>query len=99
MQRNDSAGFKDATQSDNTIIGSLMCGGASGGPWIVNFGVPSKLTGTVLGAAAGSNVVVGVTSWGYTNNVPKESGASPFLSTNVPVLVDSACTLAPGACS
>ena len=99
MQRNDSAGFKDSTSSDNTVIGSLMCGGSSGGPWLVNFGLRPKLTGAGAGMVPDPNIVVGVTSWGYVNGLPKEQGASPFLSTNIPLLVESACALAPAACS
>ena len=36
MARNDSHGFKSASNANNTLIGSLMCGGSSGGPWITN---------------------------------------------------------------
>ncbi len=31
--------------------------------------------------------MVGVTSWGYVSTLPKEQGASPFLSTNIVPLV------------
>ncbi|MBA3564998.1 MAG: trypsin-like serine protease, partial [Gammaproteobacteria bacterium] len=50
MERNDSYGFVDASNSNNTIIGSLMCGGSSGGPWLVNFGRRPALTGTSSGS-------------------------------------------------
>ena len=36
MERNDSQGFVAPSLSNNTIIGSLMTGGSSGGPWLVN---------------------------------------------------------------
>jgi V8-like Glu-specific endopeptidase len=39
MERNDAQGAIDLTYSNNTIAGSLMCGGSSGGPWLINFGV------------------------------------------------------------
>lgn len=99
MERNDSHGFKSAAHTNNTIIGSLMCGGSSGGPWLVNFGVRPGLTGTTSGTAPGPNRVVGVTSWGYVNNAVKQQGASPFLSTNIVPLVNAACTAVPAACS
>jgi len=91
MQRNDSQGFKSVSNSNNTVIGSLMCGGSSGGPWVVNFGIRPSLTGTANGTAPNPNIVVGVTSWGFINNAVKEQGASPFLSTNITVLVNAAC--------
>jgi len=99
MERNDSFGVVSGPNSNNTVIGSLMCGGSSGGPWLANFGVRPTLTGTSDGSAATSNVVVGVTSWGYTSNAPKEQGASPFTSNNIVVLVDAACAAVPAACS
>ncbi len=99
MEKNDSYGYKSASNSNNTVIGTLMCGGSSGGPWLVNFGYRPTLTGTVAGTASAPNTVVGVTSWGYTSTSPKESGASPFLSTNIVPLVNTACSIAAGACS
>ena len=100
MERNDSYGYVSATQVNNTLIGSLMCGGSSGGPWLVNFGVAPALSGTTPGAAANSNVVVGVSSWGYTTNtLPKEMGSSPFTSGNIVTLVNAVCAAAPAACN
>jgi V8-like Glu-specific endopeptidase len=92
MERNDSQGFKSAANANNTLIGSLMCGGSSGGPWILNFGKRPTLTGTTSGSSAQENTVIGVTSWGSISNGPKEQGAAPFLSTNIQSLVSSACT-------
>src|SRR5215813_1014156 len=99
MERNDSQGFVSTSLSQNTIIGSLMTGGSSGGPWLVNLGNPPSLSGISFGSAASHNVVVGVTSWGYTNTAIKQQGASPFTSTNIVSLVNTACTAAPAACS
>lgn len=99
MERNDSHGFVSAPNSNNTIIGSLMCGGSSGGPWIVNHGIRPALTGQVNGTAPNSNVVVGVTSWGYTSNLIKQQGASPFTSGNIVPIVNAACGAVPAACS
>jgi V8-like Glu-specific endopeptidase len=99
MERNDSSGVVSAANSNNTVIGSLMCGGSSGGPWLSNFGIRPTIPGTTNGTAPDPNIVVGVTSWGYTSNAPKEQGASPFTSGNIVVLVNTACGAVPGACS
>lgn len=101
MQRTDSDGFVDALKAGNTIWGSRQTGGSSGGPELVNLGNLSvALTGGVTkGSGAGVNMVVGVTSWGYTNQAVKEMGASPFTSTNITVLVNNACTATPAACA
>ena len=99
MQRNDSQGFQSVSNANNTIIGSLMCGGVSGGPWLVNFGLRPVLTSTTAGTAPNPNIVVGVTSWGFTSTSPKEQGASPFTSDNIVPLVNAACTAVPAACS
>jgi V8-like Glu-specific endopeptidase len=99
MERNDSHGYTSASNANNTLIGSLMCGGSSGGPWLVNFGIRPSLTGTTAGTAPDANIVVGVTSWGSTNPSPKEQGASPFLSSNIVPLVNIACTAVQAACS
>ncbi|MDD1631898.1 MAG: trypsin-like serine protease [Methylococcaceae bacterium] len=98
MERNDSQGFKSASNSNNTVIGSLMCGGSSGGPWLVNFGRRPALTGTSAGTASIPNIVVGVASWGYVSNAPKEMGASPFLTGNIATLVNAQCASTPGNC-
>jgi hypothetical protein len=87
MQRNDSLGKYIATAGANgkllrnTQLGSAMTGGSSGGPWIVNFGtVPAVTGGASLGNPASTqrNVIVGVTSWGYTTVGINVQGASWF---------------------
>lgn len=98
MERNDSRGFTSSSNSNNTIIGSLMCAGSSGGPWLVNFGLPPVLTGTSFGSAAGYQTVVGVTSWGANNVSVKEQGAAPFTSGNIENLVNIVCGMTPGNC-
>jgi len=98
MERNDSSGYVNETFSNNTVIGSNMNGGSSGGPWLVNFGIKPNLTGETDGQAPNPNIVVGVTSWGYVSPDPKEQGASPFTSNNVDTLVGVACSYAPAAC-
>lgn len=97
MERNDSMGYVESSLSNNTIIGSLMTEGASGGPWVVNLGIPPSLSGTSFVQAAAHNVVVGVTSWGLVEDDTKH-GASPFTSGNVLALLNEACGATPTAC-
>lgn len=98
QQRTDSQGYVSTSMSNNTVIGSLMTGGSSGGPWVVNLGMQPTLNGTTFGLAPNRNVVVGVTSWGYTSTAVKQQGASPFTSANIGALITSACTANPGSC-
>ena len=98
MERTDSYGYVNTSFSNNTVIGSNMNGGSSGGPWVVNLGLPSVLTGETNGGASASNIVIGVTSWGYSSTAPKEQGASPFTSGNMIPLVSAACGTYPGNC-
>jgi len=99
QQRNDSLGqASDSSLKYNTIIGSNMDGGSSGGPWINNIGYPGTLTGETNGYFSSNNTVVGVTSWGYISTSYKTQGAAPFLSSNIVPLVNSACAYAPAAC-
>ena len=99
MERTDSYGYTNSSDSNDTIIGTNMNGGSSGGPWVANFGLPSALTGETNGSFPQSNVVIGVTGWGYTSTGPKEAGASPFTSGNIQGLITSACAATPAACS
>jgi hypothetical protein len=99
MEVNNSYGVISSSLTYNIIIGSLMCGGSSGGPWLVNFGIRPTLTGTTDGAAPNPNTVVGVASWGSMDTGPKEMGASIFLNSNIVTLVNAACNAAPDACS
>jgi hypothetical protein len=60
--------------------GSNFTGGASGGPWVVNFrSADADLSGgAVLGTAA-VMAVIGVTSWGTSDpNAPKDNYSSQF---------------------
>ncbi|MCK5902460.1 MAG: trypsin-like serine protease [Cocleimonas sp.] len=91
MQRNDSLGYKDSRNANNTIIGSRLTGGSSGGPWIVNFGSDSSLNKTKHGSESARNRVVGVTSWGSRNIGKKIQGASRFTSKNIVPLVKTIC--------
>jgi len=96
MQRTDSQAFVDADMAGNTVIGSEMQGGSSGGPWVADWGIAAK--GAGLRPQPTHNVVVGVTSWGWTDTRVKQQGAAPFLSTNIVPLVDAACAAVPAAC-
>lgn len=98
MERTDSQGYTASSFSNNTIIGSLMTGGSSGGPWHVNLGIAPTLSGTSFGYAAAHNTVVGVTSWGYVDTTVKQQGASPFTSGNIVPLINAVCGATPGAC-
>ena len=98
QERTDSQGFTASSSSNNTVIGSLQTGGSSGGPWVVNLGLPPTLAGTGFGTAATHEVVVGVTSWGYISTAIKQQGASPFTSGNILALVNAQCAATPGVC-
>lgn len=63
-----------AVAPNNVEYGSDMRGGASGGPWVQNFGVLAL--GQVGGLNPGLNRVVGVTSYGYVSTDPKALGSS-----------------------
>jgi len=92
MQRTDSEGFTSGAMVSNTVWGGRQTGGSSGGPELVNLGIYPVLSGGVLlGAEASANIVVGVTSWGYTNQAVKQQGASRFIASNIPALVSAAC--------
>lgn len=63
----------------NTVLGTAMTGGSSGGPWLVNFGAsPVVSLPATLGNSNVGNIVVGVTSWGYTTPGNNTQGASFF---------------------
>jgi hypothetical protein len=94
-------------------IGSAQTGGSSGGPWIVNFGRPASYgSGSFAGYYTGGPIVVGVTSWGFTNVTANRQGASWFGQNsefpgsnyggygagNIGRLVQYACTTWPAVC-
>ena len=100
MIRNDSTGqISDAADAGNTLIGSNMNFGASGGPMLETFGIPGAISSAFPGFYANPNVIVGVTSWGYIGGTEAVMGASPFTSGNVGVLLTNACTYYPLACA
>lgn len=102
MERNDAQGSISAASSNNTIIGSLMTAGASGGPFLVNLGVvptPSPFLKFDRDTLSPPHVV-GVASWARTGSdyAEKKLGASPFRVTNIRELIIEACHATPAAC-
>lgn len=103
MIRTDSLGYRDDPM--NIVIGSNQTGGSSGGPWLQNFGTPTtEFTGPAA-MFADPNMVVGTTSWGFTDGNVKIQGASRFsrntaftTKSNIQTLVDTACQAQPAAC-
>jgi hypothetical protein len=82
--------------TDSTVLyGSDMTGGSSGGPWIENFGI--KAAGQSGGLSPNPNRVVGVTSYGYTDEGPKVQGSS-VLGNEFLQLLKIACARKPGNC-
>jgi hypothetical protein len=75
MQRNDSQGVVSPERAGNTLIGSLMSGGSSGGPWLVNLGIRPALSGTDLGFEAARNIVVG--SPAGATSIPRSKNRAP----------------------
>lgn len=119
MIRNDSLGkYIQSTGANgkvlkNAQLGSAMTGGSSGGPWITNFGTRPNITGGAsLGSFSNSNIITGVTSWGYTSVGVNVQGASWFGQVaeypnsnygghgagNIGSLVNDTCGSAPSHC-
>ncbi|MEH1783856.1 MAG: trypsin-like serine protease [Nostoc sp.] len=94
QERNESLAYTNSNGSYQQLIGSLMTGGSSGGPWLLNYGVnPNVYSPNTLGRNYTANpVVTGVTSWGYNDYSIKEQGASIFTSNNILTLYNTACT-------
>jgi V8-like Glu-specific endopeptidase len=93
MEQTNAGSFADG--GSNTIIyGSAMRGGASGGPWIQDFGVaPAGSEAGLLG----NNYLIAVTSYGPTLEEPKYLGASN-LDNNFTTVLNTACAAAVGNC-
>jgi V8-like Glu-specific endopeptidase len=81
--------------SNTWIYGSAFRGGASGGPWIQDYGVnPSGAPAGLLG----NNYVEAVTSYGPTSTTPMYLGASAW-DNRFKNMLTSACGIAPaGSC-
>jgi hypothetical protein len=84
------------TASPNSAeYGSDMGGGSSGGPWVQNFGTAAA--GQTGGLNAGRNLVVGITSYGYTNTGIKVQGSS-IPDSRFVSLLKSVCAHRAGNC-
>lgn len=107
MIRNDSFGFAfSLTESDedpvpvpNTLMGSPLDGGSSGGPWVVNFGIQPNFGTLPKPMIDAPNMVVGVTSWGEASGEAAIVGSSPFTSDVLGELIAQACSQYPAACA
>lgn len=125
MQRNNSfgkvvswRGLRTTTRKVllNTQLGTSLTAGSSGGPWLVNFGTRPVVDGSEASLGNYSddyNVVVGVTSYGYTEVGVNIQGASYFGQNaeyplaqygtygagNIAALAQLLCTSRPDACS
>ncbi|CAI8176480.1 MAG: Uncharacterised protein [Prochlorococcus marinus str. MIT 9215] len=81
MIRTDSMAMYSVPASGvkNLIWGSSQTGGASGGPQLVNFGnKPNYGSSASAGTNSLQNILVGTTSWGYTDKALKVMGSSWF---------------------
>lgn len=94
MQNITSSAFRTVAPN-NVEYGSDARGGSSGGPWVQNFQVLQSGGGT--GMNAGSNRVVGVTSYGYVSTDPKVQGAS-IPDNRWVSLLQTMCGIATGNC-
>ncbi len=86
MQETTAQAFESGG-NNTTIFGSAMRGGASGGPWIQDYGVQPAGAPPV---AFGGNVLVAVTSYGPIATSPEYLGASN-LDSRFQSLLTSAC--------
>ena len=81
MLRTDSMAvyYQPKRNVKNFVWGSQQTGGSSGGPELTNFGRgPNHSSSAYRGYRRFRNILVGVTSWGYTNPQYQVQGASWF---------------------
>ena len=81
MIRTDSMAvyYQPVKNVKNLIWGSQQTGGSSGGPEITNFGrEPNISSSAYTGFKSAHNILVGVTSWGFTDRTQQVQGASWF---------------------
>ena len=93
MQRSDAQSF--AASNNTAVVGSAMRGGASGGPWIQDFGVRPSSNPAIAGL--GANYQRGNSSYGPTAYEPKYLGASIWDSRWVSIK-NTACAHRAGNC-
>ncbi len=89
------AGASSCCFEDNGIFGCNMREGASGSPWIQNFGI--RASGDRKGKNKAKNRVVGVSSWAPADQKILVMGSS-IPKANFRDLVNAACDDAPGNC-
>jgi len=93
MEQTNAQTFKSGG-SNTWIYGSVMRGGASGGPWIQDFGVaPAGAPAGLLG----NNFVEAVTSYGPVSTTPMYLGASAF-DARFNSLLSTVCSSHAGNC-
>ena len=81
MQRTDGPTYTTTVGGAGQLWqGSNLTGGASGGPWAVNFAARKPvLAGGAVEGSASVMAVIGVTSWGSSDpNAPKDNYSSQF---------------------
>lgn len=85
-----------SASSSTGQIGSAMGGGASGGPWVQDFGVAAA--GQTV-SSSGPDRVVGVTSYGpKEGNTPRQYLGSSILNSDYVSIRTTACNAAAGNC-
>lgn len=82
---------------NNSLVGSDMEGGSSGGPWVLNWRVDYSNSSSAASENTG-NLVTSVTSWGFVATNIKLQGGSQF-DRNFENMLKAACTAYPSACT
>ena len=93
LSRADSSDHRTSSDGNAFEYGSDFGGGASGGPWIENFGASTTSTG----GYRTPNAVVGVSSYIYGGSNQLILGASQF-NADFTSILNSACNNRPGNC-
>lgn len=89
------SGSPAAGGSGTVLYGSDLTGGASGGPWIQNFGIRAE--GQPSAGDDEMNRLVGITSYVFTASEPKVAGSS-ILNSEFTTLLGEACARDAGNC-
>lgn len=96
MQHTNAGSY--ASGGSNTVIyGSAMGGGASGGPWVQDFGIP----GSGSPSGTGRNILRSVSSYGPSNSGPLYLGGSILLGSGAGSfgsMMSTACAHRAGNC-
>ena len=81
--------------SSTGMIGSAQSHGSSGGPWVQDFGVPA--VGQVI-SSSGTNLVVGVTSYGPKVDQGQQYQGSSTLNNDYVSIMKTVCVAVAGNC-